>query len=244
MNQNPRHIHEEAFATLAPGGRSGVIRRAPQPPDLDAPPGAGAWAASDLFHVDQFHPDGTDHRPATTARVLYDDEALFVQFDVDDRFVRAVQTEFQGPVCTDSCVEVFFWPAPALGYFNLEMNCGGTLLWQYYPDVAPPPPGQWRHRVQPTADEAAAIVRRTSLALPVEPELTVPTRWRLAVRLPFAALRPYIGDAAFPAPGAQWRMNLYKCGDRTSHPHWAAWSPIGEKLSFHQPAVFGMMTFG
>ena len=23
-----------------------------------------------------------------------------------------------------------------------------------------------------------------------------------------------------------WRANFYKCGDDTSHPHWAAWSPL------------------
>ncbi|MCD6337129.1 MAG: hypothetical protein J7M01_02720, partial [Candidatus Marinimicrobia bacterium] len=36
--------------------------------------------------------------------------------------------------------------------------------------------------------------------------------------------------------------NLYKCGDKTSHPHWASWSPI-DKLNFHQPKHFGEFVF-
>ena len=39
-----------------------------------------------------------------------------------------------------------------------------------------------------------------------------------------------------------WRGNLYKCGDRTSHPHWAAWSPVDE-LNFHLPRCFGTLRF-
>ena len=41
------------------------------------------------------------------------------------------------------------------------------------------------------------------------------------------------------ASGQVWRANLYKCGDQTSHPHWASWAPIGEALNFHQPGFFG-----
>ena len=51
---------------------------------------------------------------------------------------------------------------------------------------------------------------------------------------------------AGPLPGMQdqtWRANFYKCGDATSHPHWASWNPIGEKLSFHKPEYFGEIVF-
>ena len=40
-------------------------------------------------------------------------------------------------------------------------------------------------------------------------------------------------------PGQTWRGNFYKCADRSSHPHWASWSPLGEPLNFHTPQFFG-----
>jgi len=36
-----------------------------------------------------------------------------------------------------------------------------------------------------------------------------------------------------------FRGNFFKCGDETSHPHWASWSPISEELNFHRPETFG-----
>jgi len=61
------------------------------------------------------------HRPAVEARLLFDDESLHVLFRVRDRWVRSVVSAAQGPVCTDSCVELFFSPEAdtAHGYFNI-----------------------------------------------------------------------------------------------------------------------------
>ena len=42
-----------------------------------------------------------------------------------------------------------------------------------------------------------------------------------------------------PPAQRRWRGNFYKCADESSHPHWASWRPIGEKLDFHTPEFFG-----
>ena len=55
-------------------------------------------------------------------------------------------------------------------------------------------------------------------------------------------MEPYIGTIG-DVRGQTWRGNFYKCGDHTSHPHWASWSPIGEQLDFHQPEFFGELRF-
>ena len=76
-----------------------------------------------------------DHFPRTQVKVAYDDKAVWLMFRVDDRHVRAVAGKHQESVCGDSCVEFFFTPGgdPATGYFNLEMNCGGIMLFHYHP---------------------------------------------------------------------------------------------------------------
>jgi hypothetical protein len=76
----------------------------------------------------------------------------------------------------------------------------------------------------------------------VEPEIAEPRDWWVEVTWPFATMEPYAGDIR-PVAGQRWRGNAFKCGDQTSHPHWASWAPIGEALNFHQPACFGLLDF-
>jgi hypothetical protein len=47
-----------------------------------------------------------------------------------------------------------------------------------------------------------------------------------------------------PATGVQWRANFYKCGDKTSHPHWLTWSVVDKpEPDFHRPEFFGILEF-
>ena len=75
----------------------------------------------------------------------------------------------------------------------------------------------------------------------VDPEITAPTTWFLEFKIPFSILEEYCGPIGNVA-GTEWRANLYKCGDKTSHPHWASWAPI-TKLNFHLPDCFVPVVF-
>ena len=185
--------------------------------------------------IAQVRPESTEHRPETSFRVLHDGVSLHVRFDVKDRYVRSVQTDYQAPVCTDSCVEFFVQPKASLGYFNFEVNAGGTLLLYYVEDPertatglkrATPVPEEWGRRV----------VIRSSLPAAVDPEVAEPLAWHVSYQVPLALFERYVGAVA--RDGAVWRANFYKCGDQTSHPHWLAWSPVSA-LNFHLPACFG-----
>lgn len=179
-----------------------------------------------------------DHFPRTQVKVAYDDKAVWVMFRVDDRHVRAVAGKHQESVCGDSCVEFFFTPGsdPASGYFNLEMNCGGIMLFHYHPA------GDER-RCEIPADDCEKIPLAHSLPRRVDPEISGPVTWTVAYALPVSLLRDY-GPVLTPSPGAVWRANFYKCADNTSHPHWLTWSPIDHpKPNFHLPHAFGRLVF-
>ncbi len=174
-------------------------------------------------------------------KLLYDREALYVFFRVEDRYVRAVAAGFQGPVCEDSCVEFFVRPREQAGYFNFEMNCGGTLLLYYIED--PRRTARGFARFTPVDRRHLAGMRvHHSLPRIVEPEIAEPVVWTLAYSVPLPLLEAYAGPLS-PHPDRPWRCNFYKCGDRTSHPHWGAWCPVGEELDFHQPDRFGTLEF-
>lgn len=196
----------------------------------------------DWLTLDHFHPRGSDHRPGVRARLWHDsDRNLLLRFEVEDRYVRSVCRAYQDPVCTDSCVEFFVQPKPDRGYLNFEMNAGGTLLLHHVTDPTTGPHGF--RGCEPVPWELGRKVRiASSLPAVVDPEITEPVTWWLEAVIPVEILETFVGPLG-PLSGHSWRANFYKCGDRTSHPHWAMWSPIGEVLSFHQPAFFGQLEF-
>lgn len=176
--------------------------------------------------------------PETQAKMRYDDENIYVIFHVHDRHVRAVAQAINGPVWEDSCVEFFFSPSheTLLPYFNLEVNCGGTPLMQ-----CNQVPRQTYQMVDPA--DMARIEIAHSLPGIVEPEINEPVAWTVEYRLPLDILETY-AQIVRPQPGVTWRANFFKCGDKTSNPHWLTWSRItNDRLDFHQPEFFGRLTF-
>jgi hypothetical protein len=85
------------------------------------------WAAAQTAAVCHYHANSSEHHPTVEARAMHDDEALYLRFDVQDRFVRGRTTESNGPVYTDSCVEFFVSVHDNL-YTNFEINCLGEWL--------------------------------------------------------------------------------------------------------------------
>lgn len=231
-----------------------TIHRTATPPPLDAAWDDPTWAAAEVASINHFHdgPAATDHRPSTSARMLYDDDCLYLQFLVHDRYVRAVESGHQAMVCRDSCVEFFFAPAPhdqasipGASYFNLETNCGGHQLLYHCKnqgEIEVYIPEEIEREL--VADEwMDRLSVWTSLPGRVDPEIIKPTTWRVAIALPLALIRDQVGPFDV-GPGVRWSGNFYKCGDETSHPHWASWRPINtEPFRFHHPPSFGELVF-
>jgi len=208
-------------------------------PKIDAVCDKEPWRRIAPLAVDKPIGDPPSHRPQAKAKVAHDAEALYVIFRVEDRYVRAVADGYQGRVWEDSCVEFFFTPGTDLreGYFNLEMNCGGTALFHH--QIA---------RGRDVVLVAEADFRRVEVAhsLPsiIDPELEGPLTWTVEYRLPVDILPKY-APLVRPAPGVVWRANFYKCGDKTSRPHWLTWAPVNfPRPDFHRPEDFGKLVFG
>ncbi len=205
------------------------------------------WNGIPAVRVENFHPAGSDHRPAVEARLAYDELGLRGRFDVMDRYVVCTHVSYGSHAYKDSCVEFFVRPKPALGYFNFEMSCGGGLLLYYISD--------WTRKAHPEDpdDEFSAFVKippevgtqvrlRPSMPGPLRPESTGPLAWSIEFDIPFGVLETYVGPLG-ALPGQVWRANFNKCADESSHPHWATWAPIGELLDLHQPDRFGVLRF-
>ncbi len=202
--------------------------------DWDSP----AWSGAETLDIAGLMGPEPLFRPVTQARLLYNSEALHVIFRVQDRYVRGVTKEINGPVWEDSCVELFFAPDGnlPLRYFNLEVNCVGTALMHY--------------NRKPREDQDIldpALIRKikiaSSLKGPFEEERTGDLNWTLAYALPFDLMQTHVSIDR-PEPDVQWKANLYKCADKSSNPHFLTWSPVRNAVpDFHLPAFFGDLLF-
>lgn len=199
-----------------------------------------SWQAADSLHIAHFHPKSSKHHPETEVRMFYNDTGIYLRFRVKDRYVRSLHTEYNSKVHEDSCVECFLQPPDAPGYYNFEINAGGTLHVNYIVDPRRDENGK-RRDIRPLAPELAGTLDiRSSLPPIVDPEIRDQMNWSISIHIPLAFFACHTPLQALR--GSRWRANFYKCGDKTSHPHWGAWKAIGE-LNFHQPQCFGTLIF-
>lgn len=220
-----------------------IIRKQAQPSATENWDGQ-YWSDVPVIAVDNFFESSADsgHRPDVTVKAVHTGQDMHIFFRVKDQYVRCVHTEFQGNVCRDSCVEFFVQPAPGPAYFNFEINCGGTLLLYFIEDHTITDDG-FAKFTPVDAQDAKMVEIHASMPTVVDPEITEPTEWTIKFSFPIALFEKYLGPLG-KLEGQTWRANFYKCGDQTSRPHHASWSPLKGKLNFHQPEFFAPIIFG
>lgn len=164
--------------------------------------------------------------PDVTLYIAHTTDALLLRFDVEEDNIKALCVSSNGPVWEDSCVEFFVRTPKSPFYYNFETNCIGTGLASKRLSRE-----SCRHFSPAMMDQ----VKRKS-SLPHTQINTGKGRWTLELTVPFKVL-----DC-----GQKPEMllaNFYKCGDKTEHPHFVAWSPIDNpKPNFHLPEFFGQLT--
>jgi hypothetical protein len=196
------------------------------------------WKNVNYISISNFMGCIPSFHPITKAKVLYDDNNLYVIYQVNDCYVSCTEKSWNGPVSNDACVEFFFSPNNKLPeeYFNLEVNANGIPLMRY--NIVP--------RTQFTTLEPTQINEiefAHSLPSFIDQEITEPVTWTLEYRIPFILLEKF-SCVSRPKPGIDWRANFYKTAAKGSNPHWITWSPIdSERPDFHLPQFFGMLRF-
>ena len=174
------------------------------------------------------------YAPEVSFRMFHTGDRLMLRFDVAESYTAALVTEDNGEVWTDSCVEFFIAPDEGL-YYNFETTCIGRMLLSGRKSRT--------EDVQPAPAEVLASVKRFTTYPFGEPfaERKGDNRWSLTLAIPPQAL---FRHALTDWSGLEARMNLYKCGDRLSHPHFLSWKPVRTEIpDFHRPEFFEAVTF-
>lgn len=166
----------------------------------------------------------------TAVRLAWDDAALYVRFDCEDRDAWGTFTRRDEPLYQEEVVEIFLAPGSAVpaSYAELEVSPRGTLFdaWVENPDGR-----RETMRVDP-AWECSGLRWETG-------STGVREDWWTALAIPWAAL------AANGLRPASLRANFYRIErPRDGGPaEWSAWSPtLVDPPDFHRPARFGLLT--
>ena len=218
-----------------------IAKSVPSAPAFECDWNDAAWDGAQVVSLESVRPESSEHYPKVLAKVVHDADSINGIFQVEDRYVKSVHTHYQDMVCTDSCVEFFIKPSVGNGYFNLEMNAGGAFLF-YYVKNHQVEGDAYKEYMHVDPKDAAFVTVKTSLPPVVDPEITEPLTWRCQFAIDRKAMEPYCGPLG-TLSGQTWKCNFYKCGDKTSHPHWISWAPV-PILNFHLPDCFQDFVLG
>jgi len=198
---------------------------------LDEPAWRQARPAGD-FHFNWWT---AGEREQTVAKILWDDENLYIGYHCLDKNISAAVTERHGPVSLDDSVEAFISPNPAKvrNYYGFEMNVIGTMLNFIRAD--------WHQG--PFFTEPEGVLLGTShMGVLAKTDTPGEDHWVLEIAIPF---RNFVRDAAHTPPheGDVWRLNLNRAGGKTNA-QYSTWSPVRtERPNFHVPEAFGEVRF-
>jgi hypothetical protein len=198
---------------------------------LDEPAWRQAPAVGD-FHFNWWT---AGEKEQTVAKILWDDDYLYVGYYCLDKHIAAEVVERHGPVSLDDSVEIFISPNPAKirNYHGFEMNVIGTMLNSLRADWYTGPRYWDVEGVQLKTSHSGLLAKHDS------PE---DDHWILEMAIP---LKVFEKDAAHTPPqeGDTWRLNLNRAGG-TTNAQYSTWSPVkSEKPNFHVPEAFGTVRF-
>ena len=166
--------------------------------------------------------------PKAYGQVCYTKDAILVRltaFEADPKITFFKPNE---PVYEDSCLEFFINPLPGKDTFcDFECNANGTLLLGFYNEGDF---GFLDPKTRPDFHVKASRANEDGEAC-----------WKVEYTIPASFLETTFEGFSFEE-GGDIHINFYKCGDKTTVPHYSCWSPIlSEKISFFRSEFFGTL---
>jgi hypothetical protein len=209
------------------------VKRATGRVNVDGKLDDKAWAAAAPIEFVFPWDFQTGAKQKTIARLLWDDNYLYVGYDCEDTDIVALRTERDDPTYLDDAVEIFINPKPpqTTVYFGMEMNARAVL----YDYVTVPAQGLFK-RFDMQGVLLATHIRGTLNVRGDEDQ-----GWSLEVAIPWDNFE---GLGKRPAPGTVWRANLNRWDGVEPNRRLSMWSnSLDPRPNPHVPARFGELVF-
>ncbi|HZR19891.1 MAG TPA: sugar-binding protein [Verrucomicrobiae bacterium] len=231
--------------------RSYVCRRASTPIQVDGKLDEAAWMTAPWTEafVDIQGSSKPQPRLRTRAKLLWDDDYLYLAAELEEPHVWATLTNHDSVIFRDPDFEVFIDPkGETEPYYEFEMNALNTtwdlLLDKPYQDGGKP------HNEWEISGAKTAVSVQGTLNEPGDKD----QGWTLELAFPWKALSEHARHAGAPLDGEQWRIDfsrvewqitttngVYRKVPNQPEDNWV-WSPTGV-IDMHRPEMWGVLQF-
>jgi hypothetical protein len=210
------------------------VKRAATPITVDGKVDDAAWRTANVMEF-QFPWDfQTGAKQKTRARVLWDDQYLYVSYEAEDTDITAPHTQRDDPTYQDDAVEIFINPSPAQHlYYGLEMNARG-ILYDYF-------------CVYPLYYVKDFDMKGVKIAAVQDGTMDHPgdqdRGWSLEVAIPWENFHD-LARKLPPDANSEWTANLNRWDGVAPNRRLSQWSDSGLKeTNPHNPGRFGRLRF-
>jgi hypothetical protein len=211
------------------------IKRATSPITIDGKLDEAGWARASPPATLQFLWEAqTGAKQKTFARLLWDDQALYVGFDAEDTDITAQFTERDDPTYRDDAVEIFINPDPKQEavYYGFEMNARG-VLYDYL---------NYNSRTLFKRFDATGVKVATSLRGTLNIRTDADSGWSLEAAIPWANFEEL--SRRRPVVGTVWKANFNRWDGVEPARRMSIWSdPLQATAWPHVPSRFGEIAF-
>jgi hypothetical protein len=174
----------------------------------------------------------------TRAKMLWDDQYLYVAAELEEPEVKATLTQHDSVIFHDNDFEVFLKPlANETGYFEFEINALNTG-WDLFLNKPYREHGKADNSWEIPGFKSAVVVRGT-LNNPADKD----KGWIVEMAFPWSAFTSRL-PVTPPVPGSEWRVNFSRVEWTAGKPredNWV-WSPQGV-INMHVPNQWGYLKF-
>ncbi len=211
------------------------VARADQKITLDGKLDEPAWARAVTTQSFVNTMTGASAEPTVTVKTLWDDEQLYVAFEVADDFLKSSFTKNEDHLWEQDAVEIMIDPdADGKNYFELQVSPANKSFDTRYDSRRIPKP--FGH-MDWSSDLKSGVALRGKLN-DDEPD----QGYTVEIAIPFKAFAA--GEPKHEAPKAAdtWRANFYVMDERKDGSRAVGWSAprVGD---FHVPQRFGKLVF-
>ncbi len=212
------------------------VRRAASPPVIDGKLDDKAWSAANAAELIFPWDSQTGAKQKTVARLLWDDENLYVSYQCEDTDITAQFTQRDDPTYRDDTVEIFINPKPSQTqiYFGLEMNARAVLY-----DYLSADTGGTRVFFKRFNLEGVRLATNIDGTLNMSGDRD--RGWSLEVSIPWVNFQEV---AKPPRPGDAWTFNMSRWDGVEPNRRFSIWAdPLLVRPGPHEPKRFGELRF-
>lgn len=212
-----------------------AVKRAPSPIAIDGTLDDSAWAAATAPLTLQFLWDAqTGAKQATLVRLLWDADALYVGYEVEDADITAQYLQRDDPTYRDDAVEIFVNPNPGQEavYYGFEWNARG-VMYDYL---------NYNSRTLFKRFDATGVKVAASLRGTLNQRTDVDKGWSLEAAIPWVNFEEL--SRRPPVAGAIWKANVNRWDGVEPNRRMSIWSDPQQSTPWpHVPARFGELVF-